>query len=173
MLAPQYKGLRPASTKASAAARGASRKADTKPEVILRRALWHNGLRYRKNVRSMLGKPDILFPGPRVVVFCDGDFWHGNHWLERKARLSGGTNSAYWIAKIERNIERDREVNQALGALGWVVLRFWESDIKQNTNLVAHIIRGVVKGERKNQPEYVLRCTPNDTGGRMMVDTKI
>src|SRR5947208_8487763 len=103
--APRYEGLTPRSARASAAARGSSLKANTKPEVLLRRALWRHGFRYRTNRSDLLGKPDIVFLGPRVVVFVDGDFWHGKNWIARKAKLAQGHNADYWISKIERNVQ--------------------------------------------------------------------
>lgn len=135
--APSFKGLKPASPSASRAARGASRKTDTRCELKLRRALWKAGARYRKNVSSLPGTPDIVFQGPRLVVFCDGDYWHGKDWEERRKKLARGTNSQYWLAKIQRNIERDEANNQRLKAAGWTVLRYWESDIHADVTRVA------------------------------------
>lgn len=137
---PSYSGLQPASPKASAAARGSSRKTDTRPEVQLRRLLHRFGRRFRKNVRSLPGCPDIVFPRPKVVVFCDGDFWHGRSWTERKVKLARGTNSQYWIPKIERNMGRDIENQRRLESNGWRVLRFWESEIVKNgSSVLAYI----------------------------------
>jgi DNA mismatch endonuclease (patch repair protein) len=104
--------------------------------VKLRSALWRAGVRFRKNVASLPGKPDIVFPTHRLVVFCDGDFWHGKDWKERLPKLASGTNSAYWVAKIERNMERDREHTRRLGEAGWRVLRVWESEIHRQTDAV-------------------------------------
>lgn len=107
---------------------------------MLRKALWKSGIRYRTNVSTLPGKPDIAFIGRRVAVFCDGDFWHGRDWPRRKARLQAGHNPDYWVRKIERNIARDRENQSNLEALGWTVLRFWETEIKQDcARIVAHI----------------------------------
>lgn len=138
---PSYLGRRPASERASAAARGASRKRDTRPELALRRLLWRAGCRYRKDVATLPGRPDVVFPGARLVVFCDGDFWHGKDWEARRAKLAAGTNAPYWIAKIARNIERDRQHADALERLGYRVLRFWESDIAADpAAIVAEIL---------------------------------
>ena len=126
---PCYEGLTPSSARASAAARGCSQKAGTKPELLLRRALWKKGLRYRTNCTDLPGKPDIVFRRSRVVIFVDGDFWHGRTWPTLKAKLRRGHNADYWIRKIERNAARDRERNRTLRAAGWVVLRVWESDV--------------------------------------------
>lgn len=130
---PSFKGLSPSSPRASAAAKGSSRKAGTAHEVLLRRELWQQGLRYRKNVADLPGKPDIVFLGAKVAVFCDGDYWHGKDWEARKAKLATGSNPEYWIKKIERNMERDRQNVVALEAEGWAVIRLWESEIKKDS----------------------------------------
>ena len=101
----------------------------SKAECLLRSVLWRRGLRFRKNVSTLPGKPDIVFSTERVAVFCDGDFWHGRHWTKNKARLAAGPNAAYWVAKIARNRERDKICQRQLRQTGWCVLRFWESDI--------------------------------------------
>ncbi|HEY0510774.1 MAG TPA: very short patch repair endonuclease [Thermoanaerobaculia bacterium] len=135
-----YKGRRPASPRASAAARGSSKKKNTACELALRKALWASGFRYQKNVTDMPGHPDIVFPRACVAVFCDGDFWHGNNWEARRQRLKTGTNSDYWLAKIQRNMERDRETTLRLEGMGWIVLRFWESEIRSETQQIVEII---------------------------------
>src|SRR4051812_37657899 len=142
---PSYKGLRPASARATAAARGSSKKTNTRCEVTLRRALWAAGCRYRKNSSDLPGRPDIVFVGARLAVFCDGDFWHGRDWETRRQKLSRGTNSAYWLAKIERNIERDQQNTRRLGEMGWTVLRFWESQIRSD---LAGVVRTVLLNAR-------------------------
>lgn len=134
---PSFTGLSPASARASRAAAGASRKADTEPELRLRRALHRAGFRYRKNVEALPGRPDIVFSSARLAVFCDGDFWHGRNWARRSKRLASGANAGYWLRKIERNMERDLERQQTLEAMGWAVLRFWETDILKRTEDVA------------------------------------
>ncbi len=105
---------------------------DSDIEVLLRKALWTKGIRYRKNVKSVYGHPDIAFIGKKVVVFCDSEFWHGYDWDTRKKALD--SNKDYWIAKIERNIDRDNEVNKYLTSQGWTVLRFWGREIKKDTD---------------------------------------
>jgi DNA mismatch endonuclease (patch repair protein) len=102
---------------------------DTKVELILRKALWKKGYRYRKNYSKVKGKPDICFPKIKLAIFCDSDFWHGKKLLEGK---EPETNKEYWIPKLKKNIERDKEVNKYLKEHGWTVLRFWEKDIKKN-----------------------------------------
>lgn len=117
---------------------------NTKPEIELRKALWRAGLRYRLHVKNLPGRPDIVFPSAKVAVFVDGDFWHGKNWDRRKAQKQFRVRKKFWIAKIERNIERDRENNRTLGKLGWLVFRFWESEIKESPEkIVARVLRAV------------------------------
>ncbi len=100
---------------------------DTKIEILLRKALWEKGYRYRKNYNKLIGKPDIVVPKYKLVIFCDSEFWHGKDWEERSKSIK--TNREYWIKKIERNIERDKEVSEKLKSDGWKVIRFWGKDI--------------------------------------------
>lgn len=103
---------------------------DTKPEILLRKALWASGLRgWRKNLNGVPGTPDIAFTKYRLAVFVDGDFWHGRDFESRKARLAAGNNGAYWVRKIEANIARDARQMAELASFGWVTLRFWSSDV--------------------------------------------
>ena len=106
---------------------------DTKPELILRKALWSKNYRYRVNYKDLPGKPDIVFTKAKIAIFCDGDFWHGHNWAIRgltslEEELS--SYSPFWRAKILRNIEHDKIVNEKLKTNGWIVVRFWESEIK-------------------------------------------
>lgn len=117
---------------------------NTKPELMLRKALWKDNLRYRVNYKKLPGKPDIVFTKSRVVVFCDGDFWHGHNWAIRglsslDEELAG--YSDFWRTKILRNIERDAEVNQKLKEQGWMVVRLWESDIRVNLDNCVKIVK--------------------------------
>lgn len=117
---------------------------NTEPELILRKALWKENLRYRVNYKKLPGKPDIVFTKHRVVVFCDGDYWHGNNWAIRglgslDKELAG--YSEFWRKKILRNIERDKEVNKMLKEQGWTVIRLWESDIRRNIVDCINIIK--------------------------------
>lgn len=104
---------------------------DTKIEVILRNALWHEGIRYRKNYTKIPGKPDIAITKYKIAVFCDSEFFHGKDWDQLKPRLEKSNNSDFWIEKISRNRERDVEVDRELRSLGWIVLRFWGIEIKK------------------------------------------
>lgn len=103
---------------------------DTKPELLLRKELWRRGLRYRKNYKELYGKPDIVFLGARIAVFIDGKMWHGYDWEHQKDDFKSRRD--YWIPKIERNIEHDYEVTQELISLDWLVMRFWDFEIKKN-----------------------------------------
>ena len=96
---------------------------DSEIELMLRRELWKRNIRYRKNVTRIFGKPDIAFIRKKVAVFVDSEFWHGFNWKVKKNEVK--SNRDFWIAKIERNMERDAEVNQYLQNEGWLVLRFW------------------------------------------------
>ncbi|MGB6084904.1 very short patch repair endonuclease [Moheibacter sp.] len=102
----------------------------TKDEVRLAKALWHSGYRYRKNDKSVFGKPDLVFKKYKVAVFVDSEFFHGKDWETEKFRIK--SNQEFWHKKISRNIERDIEVNQYLNNIGWIVLRFWSKEIKNN-----------------------------------------
>lgn len=145
---PSYVGLKPAS-ETSSRIKHANHNVDTKHELLLRSTLWQMGLRYRKNVRNLPGKPDIVFPSVKVVVFCDGDFWHGRNWQVLQEKLLHGTNSDYWIAKIQRNMERDLLNNEILKRDGWLVIRVWEKDIKADVRRVAGNIKTSVEKRRK------------------------
>ena len=128
---PRYDNFRPRSLQASRV--GASnRRQDTTPEILLRKALWTAGVRYRLHSPALIGRPDLVIARHRVVVFCDGDFWHGRKWAKRKGKLAEGWNASYWVAKIERNRQRDRQVTRLLRGLGWTVVRVWESDVRRD-----------------------------------------
>lgn len=103
---------------------------DTKIEKLLGKAMWAEGLRYRKNCKDVFGKPDFCFKGKKIAIFCDSEFWHGKKFLEGE-RFK--TNADFWEEKIKRNIERDKIVNETLEKKGWTVLRFWGKEIEKNT----------------------------------------
>ena len=116
---------------------------DSAIELALRKELWSRGIRYRKNVASVYGHPDIAFLRKKVAVFVDSEFWHGFDWENRKNDIK--SNQDFWIPKIERNIARDKEVNEYLTQSGWVVLRFWGKDIKKNLKSCADQIEKAIK----------------------------
>ncbi len=102
---------------------------NTKPEKLFKKALWHSGLRYRSNKQKLPGKPDITFIKYKLVIFIDGSFWHGRDWEKRKSDIK--SNREFWIAKIERNIQRDREINNFYRSKDWAVLRFWDFEVNK------------------------------------------
>lgn len=111
---------------------------DSEIELMLRRELWKRNIHYRKNVKTIFGKPDIAFKGKKIAVFVDSEFWHGYDWEHRKDDIK--SNRDFWIPKIERTIQRDLEVNAHLESEGWLVLRFWGKEIKKNLLDCADVI---------------------------------
>jgi len=110
-----------------------------KSEVALAKALWHSGIRYRKNYKALPGSPDIAITKYKIAIFVDGEFWHGHDWENRKERLKA--NREYWIEKIEENIARDKRNDKLLEEQGWIPLHFWEKEVKKDVGrCVTHII---------------------------------
>ena len=115
----------------------AIRSKDTSIELRLRKALWERGIRYRKNYK---------ITKYRIAVFCDSDYWHGYDWENRNQRIK--SNREYWIPKIERNMARDQEVNEALERDGWTVLRFWDWQIKKQLDICVDEILAAVSAKQ-------------------------
>ena len=120
------------------------RSKDTEIEVILRKMLWKKGYRYRKNYNKLPGKPDIVLTKYKIVIFCDGEFFHGKDWEVLKPKLKKSNNSDFWIKKISRNIERDDEVDKELLFWGWTVIRFWGNDIKKRPDACLKVIEETI-----------------------------
>ena len=120
------------------------RSKDTEIELILRKALWSEGIRYRKHYDKLPGKPDIAITKYRIAIFCDGEFFHGKDWDKLQLKLKNSNNSEYWIKKIRRNIERDMEVEREIRAEDWTVIRFWGKDIKSNTEDCIAVIKEAI-----------------------------
>lgn len=120
---------------------------DSEIERLLRKELWKRGLRYRKNVKTVFGHPDIAFIGKKIAVFCDSEFFHGYDWEHRKNDIK--TRREFWIPKIERNIKRDVEVDNTLEAEGWTVLRFWGKEIKSDVCSCADQVESVWKEKKR------------------------
>lgn len=129
------------------------RSKDTKAEVILRKALWHRGYRYRKNYKLLPGKPDIVLTKYRICIFVDSEFFHGkdfedgyksNKYSSLKEQLEHGNQSEFWKKKIICNMERDCEVDAELRGLGWSILRFWSKDVTKNTEECVKAIEELV-----------------------------
>lgn len=120
----------------------------TKGEIRLAKALWHLGYRYRKNNKTVFGKPDLTFKKLKIAIFVDSEFFHGKDWENYKYRIN--SNSEFWQKKIERNIQRDIEVNKYLESQNWKVLRFWSAEIEKNLeDCVAKIQSEIIS--RQNQ----------------------
>ena len=115
---------------------------NTSIEVSLRKALWHSGVRYRKNYSKLPGKPDIAVTKHHVAIFCDGEFWHGKDWETKRPNIQN--NRDYWLSKIERNMARDDEANKALTDIGWTVVRFWGTEINKNLEGCIKTVESVI-----------------------------
>ena len=107
---------------------------NTKPEQLLKKALWQAGVRYKTPKKPLFGKPDISLKKYKLVIFVDGTFWHGYSWEERKHTIK--SNREFWIAKIERNMQRDQDVNAYYQSKGWIVLRFWDFEVKGELGII-------------------------------------
>ena len=122
----------------------------SKIEDLLAKTIFKNGVRYRRNVKDVFGCPDICIKKYKIAVFCDSEFWHGKDWEKRKFDFK--TNQEFWIPKIERNIQRDSEVNHKLCEAGWTVLRFWGKDItKDLQECLNKILQTIDETKRKNK----------------------
>ncbi|MEQ8154925.1 MAG: very short patch repair endonuclease [Clostridiaceae bacterium] len=121
---------------------------NTDIELMLRKALWEKGLRYRIDCKDIFGAPDIAIKKYKIAVFCDSEFWHGYDWENTKGKIK--SNHQYWFSKIERNIERDREVNEYLNRNGWIVIRFWGKEIKKDLEKCTEKVLSIVQ-VRKNK----------------------
>jgi len=137
----------------------ANRSKGTRIEVSFAKLLWHAGVRYRKNDRSVYGTPDFVMKGLKIAIFCDGEFWHGRYWEKNKNSIR--SNTEYWYPKIERNIERDKEVSEYLTERGWKVFRFWETDIKKEPDKCLKMILDYIN-EIKRDAKAENKCKKYD-----------
>ena len=119
---------------------------DTRPEMLLRKALWHKGIRFRKNYKVLNCRPDIVITKYKIAVFCDGEFWHG-----KDGERLPATNEKYWLNKISRNKERDLENIIALRDAEWTVLRFWNQDILTNIDECSRLILSTILEIKKRK----------------------
>ena len=119
----------------------------TKLELLFGKLLWNAGIRYRKNDKRVFGRPDFVIRKMRIAIFCDGEFWHGRNWEERKNDHK--SNCDFWHSKIERNIRRDKEVNEQLKAQGWTVFRFWETEITKESDKCLNRILNYMNAKTK------------------------
>ena len=123
---------------------------DTSIEIVLRKALWHRGFRYRKNYKGLPGRPDIVLTKYHIAIFCDSEFFHGKDWDALKSRLEKSNNSEYWIKKISRNRQRDDEINKRLSFMGWTVVRFWGKEILTNSDECVSVIEDIIWSQKTN-----------------------
>ncbi len=124
----------------------AIRNKNTKIEIILGKAMWSRGIRYRKNSKYVFGKPDFSIKKYKVAIFCDSEFFHGKDWEISKNRIK--TNKEFWHNKIESNIRRDKLVNETLRDEGWKVIRFWGSEIKKNLDNCLKIVEEAINEQK-------------------------
>lgn len=127
---------------------------DTKPEIILRKSLWHRGYRYRKNLKELPGKPDIVITRYKICIFVDSEFFHGKgfygnyeskKYTSLKEQLEHSNNPDFWLKKIKGNMEHDADVGRKLSDMGWTVLRFWSKDVEKHTDDCVKAVAEAVK----------------------------
>lgn len=137
---------------------------DTRPELRLRKALWARGRRYRLHAKTPAGRPDVVFPGPRLAVFVDGCFWHGcpDHYVRPRSRAD------FWADKLRTNVERDRRQTLELEAAGWQVCRIWEHEIETDLKGTVARVEGMLEGPTSSPSTArwrVIRVDPLDDAG--------
>jgi len=123
------------------------RSKNTKPELLLRKALWANNIRFRTHEKKLPGKPDIVIRKYKLAIFIDGEFWHGKDWEKKRDQIK--SNRAFWIPKIERNIQNDQITNNRLQELGYTVFRFWAEEVKKNLNACVNQVLLYIEAERE------------------------
>ena len=126
----------------------------TKQEILFGKLLWNAGVRYRKNDKTVYGKPDFVVRKMKIAIFCDGEFWHGRDWKKRKNDHK--SNCDFWHSKIERNIERDKEVNVRLQSEGWTIFRFWETEITEESDKCLNRILNYMNAKTKETDKMAI-----------------
>lgn len=138
----------------------------TKIEVIFGKMLWNAGVHYRRNDKGVFGHPDFTLRTARIAIFCDGEFWHGKDWDIHK--LDHKSHQEFWIPKIERNMQRDCEVNEYLRKKGWTVLRFWETDIKKHPDeCINEVLRAMKQKDKETVDKIALTQMCNSNNVKM------
>lgn len=136
---------------------------NTKPEILLRKALWKKGYRYRINYKKLPGKPDIVLTKYKICVFIDSEFFHGKDFESGyhsskfdslKEQLEAGDHAAYWLPKILKNMERDRMVEAELKGMGWTVLRFWSKEVLKDSDQCIRNIEETIFDRSTMHEEY-------------------
>lgn len=130
---------------------------DTKIEIILRKALWEKGYRYKKNYNGLPGKPDIVLTKYKIAIFCDSEFFHGKDWEVLKPKLEKSNNGEFWVSKISRNKERDDEINKKLLCMGWTIIRFWGDEIKKHTDECVKVVEEAIFEIQLSEDEMFLQ----------------
>lgn len=126
---------------------------DTKPELLLRKALWAKNIRFRMHDKTLPGRPDIVIKKYRLAIFVDGEFWHGKDWDRKKGQIK--SNRAFWIPKIERNMQKDQIANEQLRDMGYTVFRFWSNEIKKNLDTcVNQVLLFIETAKEVKIPQY-------------------
>ena len=127
------------------------RSTGTKPEEMVRKYLFSKGVRYRKNVKTLPGKPDIVLPKYKTIVFVNGCFWHGHSGC--KYFVMPKSNKEYWESKINNNIARDQKTYDSLSALGWNVLVVWECELKKDKreNTLEYLYYNILNNLKRQQ----------------------
>lgn len=143
---------------------------DTKPEVVLRKLLWHEGIRYRKNWKALPGTPDIALTRYKIAIFIDGEFWHGKAYYSGyegrkyhslKEQLEHGNNTEFWKHKIERNMRHDLEVEADLNGLGWRVIRFWSKDVIKQPKECLNVIQELLFEQHIGNDSVITNDSPS------------
>ena len=106
--------------------------------------MWSKGVHYRKNYKGLPGRPDIVITKYKIAVFCDSEFFHGKDWEIQKHKVEKGANADYWVRKITRNMERDRQKDQELKKMGWQVIHFWSKDILNDVSACYRNIQSII-----------------------------
>ena len=137
----------------------AIRSRDTPPELVLRKKLWSMGFRYRKNLSTLTGKPDIVLTKYRICIFVDSEFFHGKGFYSGyesrkypslREQLLHSDRPDFWLKKIKGNMERDAKTDAELAGLGWKVLRFWSRDVLKKTEQCLKIIEESVEESKSD-----------------------
>lgn len=120
---------------------------NTKPELMLRKTLWANNLRFRVHDKELPGKPDIVIKKYKLVIFIDGEFWHGYEWDKNKRQIK--SNRAYWIPKIERNMQKDKINIERLEAMGYTVFRFWAEEVTKDLDACVNQVKLYIESAKE------------------------
>lgn len=131
---------------------------DTSIEIVMRKALWAKGYRFRKNYKELPGTPDIALTKYKIAVFCDSEFFHGKDWNILKVKLEKGKNPGYWVEKIQRNMERDQEKDKLLLFEGWTVIHFWGKEILKDTDECVKVVEETIFNLKMSEVENDGKC---------------